>query len=212
MSTIDISRLRVNGGTQSRAEINRDVVFPLSDRDLHSSAWVGHALSEDGIVVALITGSYTAPGLFMVRVCGKTTSQNVRPIRAETVGVYVATFLERHGADASSVKWSASEDFPIDTPNDANGKGGAIVYFLAAGPFIKIGKATGDAGTRVAQLQTGCPYHIEIIGEIPGGYTLETRLHRQFRHIHAYGEWFHDAPELRSYISSILTEGRRDPH
>jgi hypothetical protein len=77
-----------------------------------------------------------------------------------------------------------------------------IVYFLRAGDFIKIGKATGSPKNRIASLQTGCPYPITLIGFIHGGISEEFALHRRFAADHAYGEWFHAKQSIIDFIES----------
>lgn len=204
--SVQIDKIRLDGGTQSRAAINEATEFPLSVGELVSSSWRGFTFCNDGVVTALITASHQLPGAFMVRVCGATASECIKPIPAELVGEYVSEFLAAHGTTASKLRWQACEELPIDTPKETSGKDGIVIYFLSAGPFIKIGKATGRADTRVSQLQTGCPYKIEILGAIPGSYPLEARLHRKFRHLHAHGEWFRDEPDLRAHIESLFAE------
>ncbi len=82
-------------------------------------------------------------------------------------------------------------------------KTGEIVYFLQAGDFIKIGKTTGSAENRLLQLKTGCPFPVEIVAVIAGGYDKERSLHHRFRNIRAHGEWFHATKEILSFITSL---------
>lgn len=80
---------------------------------------------------------------------------------------------------------------------------GDVVYFLRAGEFIKVGKATGSARNRVSQLKTGCPFKIEIMATVPGGYELERSIHRRFQSSRAHGEWFHATQELIAFVAEI---------
>jgi sRNA-binding protein len=45
-------------------------------------------------------------------------------------------------------------------------------------------------------------------GEQRGGRNLERKLHRQFAHIRARGEWFHRTPELLTFIEQRKHLGR----
>lgn len=79
-----------------------------------------------------------------------------------------------------------------------------VVYFLRAGPFVKVGRTSGHPSTRIAQLQTGCPFPIELIGLIFGDSGREAKLHSQFSHLRACGEWFRAEPELLTCIDALL--------
>lgn len=89
-------------------------------------------------------------------------------------------------------------ELPAVTP-----PGTEIVYFLKAGDFIKIGKATGSPEYRVSQLKTGCPFPITTLGYMTGGIKEESRLHKRFAAFRAHGEWFRAEPELLEFIESI---------
>lgn len=83
-----------------------------------------------------------------------------------------------------------------------------VVYFMRAGNFVKIGKSTYHPRARMAQLQTGCPYQIELMGFIFGGTAREARLHSQFQHLRACGEWFCAERELLICIEALLDSHR----
>lgn len=76
------------------------------------------------------------------------------------------------------------------------------VYFLEAvgSGYIKIGISRAG-GLRIRELQTGCPFPLELLAEMPGGYTVEQGLHARFKHLRFNGEWFRDDPELRAVIA-----------
>jgi hypothetical protein len=78
-----------------------------------------------------------------------------------------------------------------------------IVYFLRAGDFIKIGKATGNPMSRIATLKTGCPFKIDVMAYMPGGIAEERELHKKFSNLKSHGEWFHADPALIEHIESI---------
>lgn len=74
-----------------------------------------------------------------------------------------------------------------------------MIYFIQQGAFVKIGTA-GNVGGRVAQLQTGAPDELVLIGSMRGGLEEERELHERFRHLHHRGEWFFLNQELRHFI------------
>lgn len=86
----------------------------------------------------------------------------------------------------------------------------APVYFMRCGPYIKIGYSVNPR-TRLSQLRsdpTKCPADIdrstiELVQTEPGGRNREYQLHQQFKHLHHFGEWFTEAPELTEYIESL---------
>lgn len=80
-----------------------------------------------------------------------------------------------------------------------------IVYFLRAGDFIKIGKATGNPMARIATLKTGCPFKIDVMAYMHGGISEERSLHKKFSNLKSHGEWFHADPTLIEHIKSIGT-------
>lgn len=81
-----------------------------------------------------------------------------------------------------------------------------IVYFLGAGPFVKIGKATGDPSQRIDQLKTGCPFPIQVLGFVPGGRIEESLLHSRFAKYRAHGEWFRNEGALAEYLKTLVVQ------
>lgn len=76
--------------------------------------------------------------------------------------------------------------------------GGEVVYFVAAGPYVKIGHSTHDAiDRRVAELQTGNPETLEVLALFEGGLWLEQALHDYFAGARVRGEWFELTAEIR---------------
>lgn len=81
----------------------------------------------------------------------------------------------------------------------------SFVYFIEAVGLcrVKIGKAI-DPENRIAQLQTGSPVPLRLIGKTAGGHPLERKLHEEFHGARIDGgEWFHLTKELRSYIEGL---------
>lgn len=81
---------------------------------------------------------------------------------------------------------------------------GSSVYFADAGGQIKIGWSK-RVSARLAQLQTGSAIPIKLIGTMPGGLTVERRVHERFAHLRLSGEWFTAAPELLAYVAEVTS-------
>jgi hypothetical protein len=78
-----------------------------------------------------------------------------------------------------------------------------MIYFIEADGVghIKIGFTDGDdAAVRMAQLQTGSPVLLRLLGTIPGTLEDENALHRRFAHAKVCREWFKPTPELVALI------------
>lgn len=73
------------------------------------------------------------------------------------------------------------------------------VYFIRGGDFVKIGYSA-DLFVRFIDLQTSCPFDLEIMGDIPGGRSVEAKVHFKFGALHVRGEWFRYHPEIVAYI------------
>lgn len=77
---------------------------------------------------------------------------------------------------------------------------GHVVYYIRWADRIKIG-TTGNLEKRLRQL----PYD-EVLATEPGSTGRERERHSQFAHLLVAGqrEWFHDAPELRAHVATLL--------
>jgi hypothetical protein len=93
------------------------------------------------------------------------------------------------------VRWAA--DFRARTVGS--------IYAVKAGDFIKIGFTKGDVWERLAQLQTGCPMELQLLGTGPGGRLMEGRIHAILKDYRAHGEWFRDEPIVREIFTNIST-------
>lgn len=82
-----------------------------------------------------------------------------------------------------------------------------FVYLVRCGVFVKIG-FTGDVLTRLLTMQTGTPFHLELLASFPGTERHEAELHAQFASLRERGEWFRYEGDLLGYINSI----RHAPH
>ena len=58
--------------------------------------------------------------------------------------------------------------------------------------FYKIGFTKGSVKKRVSELQTGCPFKIEIVDMYTTNYgqIIEKTLHNFYNHLKTHGEWF----------------------
>lgn len=75
-----------------------------------------------------------------------------------------------------------------------------MVYFLEAGPFVKIGYTNGIK-TRLNDLQVGCPYKQRLLATLPGDERLEHQIHDLAEDYHARAEWFHHKGRLKQWIA-----------
>ncbi len=71
-------------------------------------------------------------------------------------------------------------------------------YFIQGGGFLKIGIAKNPR-QRLRELQTGCPYALELIAAFRGDTETEKLLHRRFAHLHSQGEWFRATREILEF-------------
>jgi hypothetical protein len=125
-----------------------------------------------------------------------------RPMRATFFGY----FLRSWGYPRNESAWRDCNDMPELEKPAANGDYPEIVYFLSAGPFIKIGFTSKHPKGRVDELKTGCPYPITVLGVIEGSQKTERELHRKFSASRANLEWFHESPGLLGFIKKHARE------
>lgn len=76
------------------------------------------------------------------------------------------------------------------------------VYFIGnlEYKFCKIGYSANPS-VRLSDIQTGCPFEIEVIGIIKGNRKDELRHQQFFRSCQSWGEWFHIKGDLERYIN-----------
>jgi hypothetical protein len=77
----------------------------------------------------------------------------------------------------------------------------SYLYFIEAinTGYIKIGRSA-NPDRRLAQLTTGSPNQLVLLGKISGGSALEAELHRRFEGHREKGEWFKASSELKEFI------------
>lgn len=80
------------------------------------------------------------------------------------------------------------------------------IYFIEmeSEGWIKVGFTAGSAERRMAQLQTGQPRKLRLLGTIPGTLADEKSLHKEFDVYRGNGEWFEPVPELINVIQSLI--------
>lgn len=161
---------------------------------------------NDGLALADFRMPDEAPGYWHFSVLDVPTSQHLKS-RKPIASHGVALVLDQFGGAG---KWSLTpcSKAAATAPSATNRiehvpRGMEIVYFLRAGDFIKIGKATGSPKSRIATLQTGCPFQISVLAYMPGGLAEESALHQRFAALRTHGEWFRASPDLLSFIDSV---------
>lgn len=79
----------------------------------------------------------------------------------------------------------------------------SVVYFVQAvvGGPIKIGRCA-DITKRIAALQTGCPFRLQLLCSVPGGRDEERALQKKFAALHAGLEWFRPEEPLLGFIAA----------
>lgn len=77
-----------------------------------------------------------------------------------------------------------------------------MIYFILDEKtgFVKIGRSKNGGAARLAQLQTGHPSALVLVGELDAPDELEQQLHEAFAAVRERGEWF----RLKSTILRLL--------
>lgn len=81
---------------------------------------------------------------------------------------------------------------------------GAFVYLIACGEskICKIGYSLKPV-ERLRDLQTSCPYTLNLLGTLPGGSRKEKHLHLKFARFRLHGEWFLLNEEILAEFSQM---------
>ncbi len=169
-------------------------LFPRITESEFSALRSFSCIRRDRLGIADFRAADDESGYWHFSIFDVPSKQQVKSLRP-IAGVGVALLLDQYGGRSEWVLTTSAEN-KRQAMRERD-----IVYFLQAGPFIKIGKTIGCATNRVAQLQTGCPFPIKIISTINGDRSVESGLHRRFSKCRAHGEWFHATPELMDYIN-----------
>jgi hypothetical protein len=111
-------------------------------------------------------------------------------------------FLKRAEADGMNVVYSDAP--PRDqSPKPVN----RYVYFVLCRDAnrIKIGVTTSPS-IRIETHQTSCPFPLETLCVVSGGYDLERTLHIRFSHLRRHLEWFEADLEIFEFITTLKNE------
>lgn len=83
------------------------------------------------------------------------------------------------------------------------------VYFAQAGrgPRIKIGTTSNLSG-RLKGLKHPLIGKLRVLGVVPGGYEVESRMHQRFAAYRIKGEWFNMAGELEEFVDRLRKSKR----
>ncbi len=197
---VDDYRLVAGGGL--RSELSRtDTAFTAFNPVIQD---LGAKAARPGTwAMAQLTPSFPA-GFWQIAVIsvGGTLDHTRMPVAGSRVG----TFLRRFGVPSATFKPEPARPAP-QSPWAQEEKPTApalrTVYFIAPvdGGRIKIGIASNVAA-RLANLQTGSPVPLRVIGIIRGvALAVEAELHVRFASCRCHGEWFEPTPELLAYIA-----------
>lgn len=183
------------------------IVIPVPEQ-LDGRSWVGRAWAE--LVIIYLQESADHPGFYHytiddVRTEERTTSH--RPVATTSL----KTFFDAMFADSLiEPHWRVEEiGLVAGTPRKLKPlqKKRELVYFMQAGPFVKIGFTSGSPQARAELLQVGCPYEIKVLCTIPGSRRKEKLLQHRYRKFHVRGEWFKLGGKLERFIHSKMEAG-----
>jgi hypothetical protein len=139
----------------------------------------------------------------MSRTPAKVTQADVaRAIRAAQQCGAVRVRIEPDGTIRIVETAPEIDSEPAVTEIDPFSDHPGYVYFVQGGPFIKIGWSL-LLQNRIAALQTGNPYKLELLGAIPGSIDTEREIHERFKKYRAQGEWFADCKELQDFVRTV---------
>ena len=74
-----------------------------------------------------------------------------------------------------------------------------VVYFVAGGGMVKIGKSYGLT-ERIRTIQSTSPIPLSLLGHVRGYTRTEAMLHAKWTKRRAHGEWFHLDAEIERWI------------
>lgn len=80
------------------------------------------------------------------------------------------------------------------------------VYILSAGGRYKVGYSD-NLGKRIKTLQTGCPWPIEVLNDIPSDQDTERMLHMWLKNFRVCGEWFEFPPNIVKWLKELTEAG-----
>jgi hypothetical protein len=77
------------------------------------------------------------------------------------------------------------------------------VYFIQGAGLIKIGVSLYPQ-ERLEALCLWSPVPLKLLAIVPGGYKLETKLHKMFAAFRVHGEWFYPTRDLIAIIEEYM--------
>lgn len=120
---------------------------------------------------------------------------------AKTSSVEAYAWRIVHQNDKRDLRWCVQERARIVEGLTIGG-----VYFLASGPYVKIGFAR-DIHGRIEDLRVGIPFQLECIGIVrcaPEDLRAREREHHaRFAAHRVRGEWFWHKDDLATYIATL---------
>lgn len=169
----------------------------LPDEMCDGREWVGSNQSDggDALPTQLVRLIPAELDEFHIRIIPMGSDSGVTATRWPVDRDRVGAWLLKHGLDIRGLDWR-----PDSSPAGTTG----YVYFIrtVGGPFVKIGWATTPS-SRLAQLQTGCPYPLQVALAVAGRESLERKYHRRFSaaRVRLDGEWFIWEGAIESYVN-----------
>lgn len=183
----------------------------LTQNKLLERAWAGvtpPSKSANGVAIARTWLSAKHPGFVHYEVISLASHEatfSKRPINPSLVPDALDMLLTPLGHRLADIRWRPDSTKPHDGEKQRAAEVDAsnFVYFLAAGPFLKIGKTSGAPDARIRELQTGCPFPIHLVAHTTGGMKRERELHKQFAKYRAHGEWFRHEGDLAVFVQEL---------
>jgi hypothetical protein len=109
--------------------------------------------------------------------------------------------MESRAKDACS-SFSARRSYippkPVWAPQETVEPDG-YVYIVKAAGRVKIGFST-DPVQRFSEINTGCPFPVQVLLIMRGKRSDEQQLHHRFHRSRRHNEWFDPSPALLRFI------------
>lgn len=188
----------------------------LTPEKVLERSWKGvtpPAMAAKGVAMAHTWLSARHPGFVHYEVVSITEQQgwnSKRPVDPAYIGDALQMLLQPLGFSMEDVRWRPDGTKPHDNERKERRLAAEdnFVYFISAGPFLKIGKTSGSPDARIKELQTGCPFPIQLAAYLSGGVGKERELHRRFDEYRAHGEWFRHEGRLAAFVKSLVEASR----
>ncbi|MEV5929930.1 GIY-YIG nuclease family protein [Streptomyces cellulosae] len=83
-----------------------------------------------------------------------------------------------------------------------------FVYLIGSEDFRPVKIGTGNPARRVSEFQTGNPFPLVVLWQMPGDERLEQLLHARFEPFRVTGEWF-DFPDDMDPVTTVSRAAKR---